>query len=97
MSAEVLLERITVDPRLMGGRPAIRGRRLAVEHLMDMLLAGDTISDIVTAYPWLELADLHACLTYTGRSVANERLHPFTLQGQANEAAHRLDDLGPGQ
>jgi uncharacterized protein (DUF433 family) len=97
MSADVLLDRITVDPRLMGGKPAIRGRRLAVEHLMDMMLAGDTISDIVTAYPWLELADLHACLAYTGRSVANERLYPFTLQGQPNEAAHRRDDLGPGQ
>jgi uncharacterized protein (DUF433 family) len=97
MNAGALLGRITVDPRVMGGKPAIRGHRLAVEHLMDMMLAGDTISDIVAAYPWLELADLHACLAYTGRCVANERLYPFVLQGQANEAAHRRDDLGPGK
>ncbi|MFO1435695.1 MAG: hypothetical protein U1F34_04815 [Gammaproteobacteria bacterium] len=46
---------------------------------MDMMLAGDTINDIVAAYPWLELADPHACLAYTGRSAANnERLHPFS-------------------
>ena len=96
MGAVALLDRITVDPRLLGGKPAVRGHRLAVEHLMDMMLAGDTISDIVAAYPWLELADLHACLAYTGRSVANERLHPFALQGQGNEASPRLDDIGPG-
>lgn len=91
MSEEKLLERITVDGRVLGGKPAIRGHRLAVEHLVGMMLVGDSVSDVMSHYPWLELADLHACLTYTGRSVANERLYTFNLQGDGIEATHRRD------
>lgn len=92
MSDNRLLERITVDARVLGGKPSGRGHRLAVEHLMGMMLSGDTVHDVLVAYPWLELADLHACLIYTGRSVAGERVYPFGLHGIANEtAAGHLD------
>jgi uncharacterized protein (DUF433 family) len=49
-----LLERITADPNIFGGKPIIRGRRLAVEHVLGMLAAGDTIQTILEGYPWLE-------------------------------------------
>ncbi len=64
MDEQKLLERITVDPRIFSGKPIIRGRRLAVEHVLGMLAAGDTFETILEGYPWLELEDLRACLVY---------------------------------
>jgi uncharacterized protein (DUF433 family) len=66
--------RITVNPSIFGGKPIVRGRRLAVEHVLAMLAAGDSIDDVVVAYPWLEREDVLACLDYACRIVANERV-----------------------
>lgn len=57
-----LIERITVNPKIFGGKPIIRGRRLAVEHILGMLAAGDTTDTIHGGYPWLEPEDIQACL-----------------------------------
>lgn len=46
-----LLDRITVNPAIFGGKPIIRGRRLAVEHVLGMLAAGDEKQEILAAYP----------------------------------------------
>ena len=62
MNEKELLERITVNPGIFGGKPIIRGRRLAVEHVLGMLAAGDTEETILTGYPWLESEDIRACL-----------------------------------
>src|SRR5438046_1690613 len=51
MSESDLLRRITSDPAIFGGKPIVRGRRLAVEHVLSMLAAGDTPQDIVSPYP----------------------------------------------
>jgi uncharacterized protein (DUF433 family) len=56
-----LLERITVSPNIFNGKPIVRGRRLAVEHVLGMMAAGDTIEAILVAYPWLEREDIQAC------------------------------------
>ena len=64
MEAE-LLKRITIDPRIFGGKPIVRGRRLAVEHVLGMLAAGDSAEDILKGYPWLDPDDIEACLVYT--------------------------------
>ena len=53
-----LLGRITVNPRVFGGKPIIRGRRLAVEHVLAMLAAGDTPETILEGFPWLEAEDV---------------------------------------
>jgi uncharacterized protein (DUF433 family) len=71
-----LLERITVDPQIFGGKPIIRGRRLAVEHVLGMLAAGDDPSTILAGYPWLEMEDVRACLVYAHRVVGHERVDP---------------------
>jgi uncharacterized protein (DUF433 family) len=68
MDEEKLLARITVNPRIFGGKPIIRGRRLAVEHMLGMLAAGDTPETILAGYPWLEAEDIRACLVYARRS-----------------------------
>lgn len=61
MNEEKLLQRITVNPKIFGSKPIIRGRRLAVEHILGMLAAGDTFETILEAYPWLEREDILAC------------------------------------
>lgn len=59
-----LLARITVNPKIYGGKPIIRGMRLAVEHVLGMLAAGDTSQAILEAYPYLEREDIQACLVF---------------------------------
>jgi uncharacterized protein (DUF433 family) len=73
---DVLLKRITVDPRILGGKPIIRGHRLAVEHVLGMLAAGDSTDDLLREYPWLEPDDVSACLVYARRLVGHERVEP---------------------
>lgn len=72
MNEQQLLERITVNPKIFGGKPIIRGRRLAVEHILEMLAAGDTIETLLVGYPWLEREDVQACLVYARRLVSHE-------------------------
>ena len=79
MEEEQLLERITVKPKILGGKPIIRGRRLAVEHLLGMLAAGDNAEIILEGYPWLEMDDIKACLIYAHRLVSHERIEPFQM------------------
>ncbi len=67
MSESDLLARITFHPQIYGGKPIIRGRRLAVEHVLGMLAAGDTTETLLTAYPWLEPDDIRACLLHQRR------------------------------
>jgi len=73
---DVLLARITVDPQIFGGKPIVRGRRLAVEHVLGMLAAGDTVDDLLREYSWLEREDVSACLVYARRLVGHERIEP---------------------
>ena len=69
MDEQVLLQRITVNPHIFGGKPIIRGRRLAVEHVLAMLAAGDSFETILEGYPWLESDDIRACLVYARRPI----------------------------
>jgi len=71
-----LLQRITYNPDILGGKPTIRGRRLAVEHVLGMLAAGDSPETLMEGYDWLEREDILACLAYAYSVVANERFMP---------------------
>ncbi|MEK7396654.1 MAG: DUF433 domain-containing protein [Candidatus Poribacteria bacterium] len=64
MEESKLLERITINPKIFGGKPIIRGHRLAVEHILGMLAAGDSPETILSGYQWLEAEDIQACLIY---------------------------------
>lgn len=81
MDESKLLERITFNPQIFGGKPIIRGRRLAVEHVLGMLAAGDSSDTILQGYPWLEPEDIQACLIYARRMVGHERIEPFAAAG----------------
>lgn len=55
---------IVMDPRVFGGKPSLRGARIAVEHVLGMLAAGDSVDDLIKAYPNLDRADVLACVRY---------------------------------
>jgi uncharacterized protein (DUF433 family) len=83
MSDSDLLRRITSDPAIFGGKPIVRGRRLAVEHVLSMLAAGDTAQDILNAYSFVEPDDIRACILYAYKLVAHERVDPFPVGSAA--------------
>jgi uncharacterized protein (DUF433 family) len=83
MDDKKILQRITVNPHIFGGKPIIRGRRLAVEHVLAMLAAGDSADTILEGYPWLDPEDIQACLLYARKLIGHERvefLHAKTPQ-----------------
>lgn len=58
------LDRITLDPAVMGGKPCIRGLRVTVGTIIGLLAAGRTRDEILKAYPYLEAADIDQALAY---------------------------------
>lgn len=61
------LHRITVDPKLCGGRPCIRGMRIRVKDILDLMAAGATREEILEDYPYLETEDITAAMEYATR------------------------------
>lgn len=64
-----LLERITFNPKQCGGRPCIRGLRIRVKDVLDMLAEGATEQEILKDFPDLETDDIRACLTYAAAQI----------------------------
>ena len=75
MTETELLSRIQVNPTIFSGKPIIRGLRIAVEHILGMLAAGDTPETILHAYPFLEPEDIQACLLLAYRVLAGEHVY----------------------
>ena len=71
-----LLTRITYNPDILRGKAIIRGRRLAVEHVLMQLALGVTLETLLEGYDWLEREDILACLAYAYSVIANERFMP---------------------
>lgn len=59
-----LSERIVVDPEILAGKPVVRGTRLAVEFILELLAAGQPENDVLTNHPGLTREDVLACLSY---------------------------------
>ncbi|MYE00119.1 MAG: DUF433 domain-containing protein [Alphaproteobacteria bacterium] len=75
MTDAELLARITVRPDVFGGKPLVRDMRIAVEHVLGMLAAGDSAETILEEYPDLTQEDIRACLLFAHRSIAGDRVH----------------------
>ncbi len=60
-------ERITINPNQCGGRPCIRGMRIRVKDVLDMLAGGATEKEILADFPDLEAEDIRACIAYAAR------------------------------
>jgi uncharacterized protein (DUF433 family) len=74
MTERELLDRITFNPKIFGGRALIRGHRLAVAQVLAMLADGATPAKLLENYPWLEIDDISACLLFAARVVGGEQL-----------------------
>ena len=94
MIDEGLLQRITVNPGIFGGRPIIRGRRISVELILSLLAQGETPETILTDYPDLEPDDLRACLAYAHAVIAHDKLDSVQVI-QENELASSSITLDP--
>ena len=77
MEEEKLLRRITLDPNICHGKPAIRGLRYPVESILEYLAGGDTIDTILEEFPDLEREDILACLAYAIASIKAKSIIVF--------------------
>jgi len=68
--------RITIDPKICGGRPCIRGLRVRVTDILSMLAAGASEEEILLDYPYLEAADIKAALDFAARQTDHPVLRP---------------------
>lgn len=75
LSKEQLLQRITVDPKVMVGKPIIRGMRITVEQILEALAGGVSEKEILEDYPELESDDIKAALLYANELVKEEKVY----------------------
>jgi len=76
---EQLWHRISVDPKVMVGKPVIRGTRIPVETIVRMLAQGISEDDILREYPRLQPEDIRAALAYAARVLAHEDVFPLAI------------------
>ena len=74
-----LEERITIDAEILVGKPVIRGTRLAVEFIIDLLAQGWKEEDILKNYPGITQVDIRACLNYASALLKTERAYPLQV------------------
>jgi uncharacterized protein (DUF433 family) len=74
------MDRITLNPAVLAGKPTIRGLRISVEHILNALGADVPIDDLLRDYPDLQRADILACLQYAAQLVSEERVYPVGAQ-----------------
>ena len=70
-------ERIVIDPGILVGKPVVRGTRLAVEFIVDLLAQGWSEAQILENYPGLTPEDIRACLAYASAVLKSERVYPL--------------------
>ncbi len=74
---EDLLQRIESNPRVMAGKPVIRGTRITVDYILNLLAQGLTVEDILAEYPGLEPEDIRACLLFASKCLASTDFMPL--------------------
>jgi len=75
-------DRIIVDPGVLAGKPVIRGTRLAVDFVVDLLAEGWTREEILSNYPQLSSEDVQAALSYAAETLRSEKVYPLSVQPQ---------------
>ncbi|MFQ5823324.1 MAG: DUF433 domain-containing protein [bacterium] len=74
------LKLITINSNIFAGKPIIRGLRISVEMILDLLSQGVTNEEILEDYPDLELEDIYACLAYAKTVIANEDIEVVEIE-----------------
>lgn len=80
MTDQQLLERIVLNPKIMAGKPVIKGTRLSVEYVLNLLAHNATIEEILEEYEGLTPEDIHACLLFAKNSLANTDFMPLSVE-----------------
>ena len=78
MSDEALLQRVTLNPAVLAGKPTVAGTRLSVEFIVNLLAHGATEQEILAEYPRLAPDDIQACLLFAARSLQQASFMPLT-------------------
>jgi uncharacterized protein (DUF433 family) len=78
MTDQELLTRITTNPKVMVGKPVIKGTRLTVEYILNLLAHGASVEEILEEYEGLVEADIQSCLLFASRSLESTRFMPLT-------------------
>lgn len=79
-------DRIVVDPAVLVGKPVIKGTRLAVEFIVDLLAQGWTYDEVMENYPGLTRQDILACLSFASETLHAERIYPLPVRGDGAPA-----------
>ena len=79
-------DRITAAPKVLGGRPVVRGTRFAVSLVLEELANNPDINELLAAHPDLTRADVQACLAYTKAMVTGEEVSPKPPKGARSDA-----------
>ena len=80
MNDQDLLERITINPKVMIGKPVIKGTRLTVEYVLNLLAHGATVAEILDEYKGLTREDIQACILFASRSLENTTFMPLAVE-----------------
>jgi uncharacterized protein (DUF433 family) len=80
MEDQALLERITVNPKVMVGKPVIKGTRLTVEFILKLLAHGETVAEIISEYKELTQEDIQACILFATKSLENTTFMPLAVE-----------------
>lgn len=77
---EPLLDRITLNPHVMVGKPVIRGTRLTFEYILNLLAHGASIQEILDEYDGLTIEDIQACFLFATKSLASSEFMPLSVE-----------------
>jgi uncharacterized protein (DUF433 family) len=80
-------ERIVADPRILAGKPVIKGTRIAVDLVLEELAQNPDIAELLAAHPDLSRTDVQACLAYAKDTVTGEEVSPKPLKGARSDTA----------
>ena len=80
MEDRQLLERITINPKVLAGKPVIRGTRLSVEFILNVRAHGASEEEILTEYPGITVEDIQACYLFAGKALEDTAFMPLVLE-----------------
>ncbi len=80
MNDQQLLERITLNPKVLVGKPVVRGTRLTVEYILNLLAHGATTSEVLGEYEGLIPEDIQACILFATKSLRDTDFMPLTME-----------------
>ncbi|GJD15614.1 hypothetical protein RIVM261_005700 [Rivularia sp. IAM M-261] len=80
MTNQQLLERIVLNPKILAGKPIIKGTRLSVEYILNLLAHGASITEILEEYEGLAPEDIQACILFASKSLSNTSFMPLLVE-----------------